>query len=81
MAPGLGEILGVRLPLMEAAHKSFQRGTAADSSGPLLDVVERLIGSRYVAMPLVIGLMPFALATVLSARLLRHSRGAVKPSG
>ena len=47
VAPGLGEILGVRLPLMEAAHKSFQRGTAADSSSPLLDVVERLIGSRY----------------------------------
>ena len=30
-----------------------------------------LIGGRYVAMPLVIGLMPFALLTVLSARLLR----------
>ena len=30
-----------------------------------------VIGSRYVAMPLVIGLMPFAVLTVLSARLLR----------
>ena len=30
-----------------------------------------LVGSRYVAMPLVIGLAPFAIATVLSARLLR----------
>jgi DHA1 family bicyclomycin/chloramphenicol resistance-like MFS transporter len=36
------------------------------------------IGSRYVAMPLVIGLLPFALLTVLSARLLRAPRGAVK---
>jgi len=33
------------------------------------------IGSRYVAMPLVIGLMPFALATVLSAQLLRPRPG------
>ena len=30
-----------------------------------------LVGGSHVAMPLVIGLMPFALATVLSARLLR----------
>jgi MFS transporter, DHA1 family, multidrug resistance protein len=30
-----------------------------------------VVGSRYVAMPLVIGLMPFAVLTVLSARLLR----------
>jgi MFS transporter, DHA1 family, multidrug resistance protein len=30
-----------------------------------------MIGSRYIAMPLVIGLAPFAVATLLSARLLR----------
>jgi DHA1 family bicyclomycin/chloramphenicol resistance-like MFS transporter len=30
-----------------------------------------LMGSRYVVMPLVVGLLPFALLTVLSARLLR----------
>jgi DHA1 family bicyclomycin/chloramphenicol resistance-like MFS transporter len=29
-------------------------------------------GTRYITMPLVIGLTPFAIATVLSARLLRH---------
>ena len=29
-------------------------------------------GARYITMPLVIGLTPFAIATVLSARLLRH---------
>jgi DHA1 family bicyclomycin/chloramphenicol resistance-like MFS transporter len=39
-----------------------------------------VIGSRYVAMPLVLGLMPFAVATVLCARLLRPSRThAVRP--
>lgn len=48
--------------------------------GTVTVAVLTLVGSRYVAMPLVVGLMPFALATVLSARLLRpaHSR-AVKP--
>jgi DHA1 family bicyclomycin/chloramphenicol resistance-like MFS transporter len=30
-----------------------------------------MVGSRYVAMPLVVGLAPFAIATLLSARLLR----------
>ena len=30
-----------------------------------------LLDSRYVAMPLVVGLMPFAVASLLSARLLR----------
>ena len=48
VAPGLGEVFGVRLPLMEAAHKTFKRGTAGDSSGPSLDVVDRLIGDRHV---------------------------------
>ncbi len=39
--------------------------------GTVTVAILSLIGSRYVAMPLVIGLMPFALLTVLSARLLR----------
>ena len=39
--------------------------------GTVTVAILTLIGSRYVAMPLVIGLMPFALLTVLSARLLR----------
>jgi 3-methyladenine DNA glycosylase AlkD len=47
VAPGLGEIIGVRLPLMEAAHKAFKRGTRRGPSSPLLDVVDRLIGNRY----------------------------------
>jgi DHA1 family bicyclomycin/chloramphenicol resistance-like MFS transporter len=36
------------------------------------------IGSRYMAMPLVLGLMPFAVAVVLSARLLRPRASALK---
>ena len=47
--------------------------------GTIAVAVLTLIGSRYVAMPLVIALMPFALLTVLSARLLRTPRApAVK---
>ncbi len=37
-----------------------------------------VVGSRYVAMPMVIGLAPFAIATVLSARLLRGEPRAPK---
>jgi hypothetical protein len=47
IAPGLGEMIGVRLPLMEAADKAFKRGTRHGPSSPLLDVVDRLIGNRY----------------------------------
>jgi DHA1 family bicyclomycin/chloramphenicol resistance-like MFS transporter len=46
--------------------------------GTIAVAVLTLIGSRYVAMPLVIGLMPFALLTVLSARLLRPRPRAPK---
>ena len=37
-----------------------------------------VVGSRYVAMPMVIGLAPFSIATVLSARLLRGEPRAPK---
>ena len=47
IAPGLGEIVGVRLPLMEAAHKAFKRGTRRNPTSPLLDVVDRLLSNRY----------------------------------
>jgi len=47
IAPGLGEIVGVRLPLMEAAHKAFGRATRRNPTSPLLDVVDRLLGNRY----------------------------------
>ncbi|MBS0517459.1 MAG: multidrug effflux MFS transporter [Proteobacteria bacterium] len=41
--------------------------------GTVVVAVLTSIGGRYVAMPLFAGLMPFAVATVLSARLLRTS--------
>jgi DHA1 family bicyclomycin/chloramphenicol resistance-like MFS transporter len=41
------------------------------SLGTVTVAVLTLVGSRYVAMPLVVGLMPFAILTLLSARLLR----------
>jgi DHA1 family bicyclomycin/chloramphenicol resistance-like MFS transporter len=41
------------------------------SLGTVAVAVLTLVGSRYVAMPLVVGLMPFAILTLLSARLLR----------
>jgi MFS transporter, DHA1 family, multidrug resistance protein len=37
-----------------------------------------IVGSHYIAMPMVLGLAPFAVATLLSARLLRPGAGAPK---
>ncbi len=39
--------------------------------GTVVVAILTAVGSRYIAMPLVVGLTPFAIATVLSARLLR----------
>jgi 3-methyladenine DNA glycosylase AlkD len=43
VAPGLGPVLGVRLPLMDAAHQAFKRGTRKTSSSQILDVADRLL--------------------------------------
>ena len=43
VAPGLGPILGVRLPLIDAAHKAFRRGTRKTSTSLLLDALDRLL--------------------------------------
>lgn len=43
--------------------------------GTIVVAVLTAIGSRYTAMPLVVGLLPFAVLTVLSARLLRPRSG------
>jgi 3-methyladenine DNA glycosylase AlkD len=43
IAPGLGPVLGVRLPLMEAVHKAFKRGTRRTSTSPLVDTMDRLL--------------------------------------
>ena len=43
VAPGLGPVLGVRLPLMEAAHKAFKRGTRKTSTSLLVDAMDCLL--------------------------------------
>jgi 3-methyladenine DNA glycosylase AlkD len=45
IAPGLGTALGVRLPLMEAAHKAFKRETRAVPTAQLHSLVERLLAN------------------------------------
>ncbi len=47
IAPGLGEVVGVRMPLMEAAHRAFKRGTRTAPSTLLLDIVQRLLHNPY----------------------------------
>ncbi len=46
IAPGLGEILGVRLPLMEAAHRTFTRASRQAAPGQLLDLLDGLMRHR-----------------------------------
>ncbi len=43
VAPGLGPVLGVRMPLMEATQKTFRRSTRKTSTSLLLDVMDRLL--------------------------------------
>ena len=43
VTPGLGPILGVRLPLIDAAHKAFRKGTKRTPSALLLEVMDRLL--------------------------------------
>ena len=43
VAPGLGTVFGVRLPLLEAAHKQFRRSTKQASTAHVLDVTDRLL--------------------------------------
>ena len=64
---------------MDAKAGLAQMGMGA--MGTISVAVLTLAGSRYIAMPLVIGLAPFAVATLLSARLLRHGPAAIKPPG
>ena len=43
VTPGLGPVLGVRLPLLGAAHKQFGRGTRKTSSALILIVADRIL--------------------------------------
>jgi 3-methyladenine DNA glycosylase AlkD len=43
VTPGLGPVLGVRLPLMNAAQKSFERGTRKTPTSLLVDAMDHLL--------------------------------------
>ena len=43
IAPGLGAVLGVRLPLLEGTHREFRRATKGASTAHILDVTDRLL--------------------------------------
>ena len=43
VTPGLGLVLGIRLPLLEAAHKQLRRATKHASTAHILDVTDRLL--------------------------------------
>jgi 3-methyladenine DNA glycosylase AlkD len=43
VTPGLGPVLGVRQPLMDAAQKAFKRGTRKTPTSLLVDAMDRLL--------------------------------------
>jgi 3-methyladenine DNA glycosylase AlkD len=43
VTPGLGPVLGVRLPLMDAAQKAFKRGTRKTPTSLLVDAMDHLL--------------------------------------
>lgn len=45
VAPGIGPVLGIRLPLLDRVHKAYKRGTRRTPTTQLLDVVDRLLGN------------------------------------
>ena len=47
VTPGIGPVMGVRLPLLDAAHRSFRRGTRNTPTNLLLDCVDRLLTEEY----------------------------------
>jgi hypothetical protein len=63
VAPGIGELLGVRWPLLSAVARTFRNATRRDSPAPLLFVAERL----YRETPLEIRWFAFGLLERLLA--------------
>jgi 3-methyladenine DNA glycosylase AlkD len=43
VAPGIGPVVGVRQPLLQAVYKAFKRGTKRTSTALLLDIAGRLL--------------------------------------
>jgi 3-methyladenine DNA glycosylase AlkD len=52
IAPGIdpAEVVGVRLPLMEAVYRTYKKGTRDTSTALLLDVAGRLLGSDEIEL-------------------------------
>jgi 3-methyladenine DNA glycosylase AlkD len=52
IAPGIdpAEVVGVRLPLMEAVYRAYKKGTRDTSTALLLDVAGRLLGSDEIEL-------------------------------
>jgi 3-methyladenine DNA glycosylase AlkD len=46
IAPGIDNVIGVRLPLMEAAYRSFKKGTRETAAPILLRLADRLLERR-----------------------------------
>ena len=44
VTPGLGEVLGVRLPLLEATHRTLSKATKKAPASLLLEITGRLLG-------------------------------------
>jgi 3-methyladenine DNA glycosylase AlkD len=43
IAPGIGPVLGVRLPLLEATHKQFRKGMKGAPTPAVLEIADRLL--------------------------------------
>jgi 3-methyladenine DNA glycosylase AlkD len=46
VTPGLGMVMGVRLPLLEATHKHFRRATKAAPAAQLFEITDRLLSEQ-----------------------------------
>jgi 3-methyladenine DNA glycosylase AlkD len=63
IAPGIGEVLGIRWPLMAGIARTFRRATRKDSPAPLLFIAERLFREtaleyRWFALGILEALVP-----------------------
>ena len=43
IAPGIGPVLGVRLPLLEATHKRLRKGMKGAPTAAVLEIADRLL--------------------------------------
>ena len=81
VAPGIGDVLGVRSPLMAALASGFRRATRHDSAGPLLFIIERLMREEHLESRwFAVGLAERTLAAE-AERTWQVLRGAAREAG